>query len=228
MKLKSGVIIGWLAVLAFVTLAGMIGFTVIPGIQPTPVEFDAAKWVQENWEDRVAKPYGETADLSAILSKMQPDANGNAAKDNLIEVTEEYGLITVGESHVYKVNGSGKIVAADLETSKAIIEVALDGYSGPIKVSIYIGTGVAAADIYAVRDSVGLLLGDFGNQVPFNNAAAEINKHIFAEVLGVIGKENLTGKTVDFKGAFSISTFNQTAIDLKEIRIVPVEIEVVE
>ena len=38
-------------------------------------------------------------------------------------------------------------------------------------------------------------------------------------------RNSLIGKTIFFTGAFSIRTFNLIQIDLKEIRIVPVEIE---
>lgn len=232
MKQNTIKIIVILVGLVLVALAGQYGFTVVSledeAQSVQDATFDAATWVEGIWESRVVKAYEETTALSAILSKMEPDANGNAAKDNLIEVTNEYGLITVGESHVYKVNGSGKIVAADLESSRATIEVALDGYSGPIKVLIYVGTRVAAVDSFAVRDSSGIVLGEFKEQTQYNQVASEINKRIIANILTPLNKDNMVGKTVNFKGAFSISTFNQIAISLKEINIVPVEIEVVE
>jgi hypothetical protein len=57
---------------------------------------------------------------------------------------QQYGLITVGEAHVYMVKGSGKIINVNTETSLGTIEVALDGYDGPIKVLIYMGLAFPA------------------------------------------------------------------------------------
>jgi predicted lipoprotein len=55
--------------------------------------------------------------------------------------------------------------------------------------------------------------------------ASEINRRIVSQVLGAVDRNSLMGKTISFKGAFNIRTFNLIQIDLKEIRIVPVEIE---
>jgi hypothetical protein len=44
-------------------------------------------------------------------------------------------------------------------------------------------------------------------------------------VLGDIDRDNLVGKTISFKGAFTVRTFNLLSIDMSEIYIVPMEIE---
>jgi predicted lipoprotein len=44
-------------------------------------------------------------------------------------------------------------------------------------------------------------------------------------VLGDIDRENLVGKTISFKGAFTIRTFNLLQIDVTKINIVPIEFE---
>jgi predicted lipoprotein len=74
----------------------------------------------------------------------------------LTAIANQYGLITVGEAHVYMVKGSGKIVSVNTETSLGTAEVALDGYDGPIKVLIYIGTRIPS-DETSVRDAVGFI-----------------------------------------------------------------------
>ncbi len=55
-----------------------------------------------------------------------------------------------------------------------------------------------------------------------------MNKRIATDVLGALDLENLEGKTVSFDGAFSVSTTNQTNIDLSEITITPVTFDVIE
>ena len=101
----------------------------------------------------------------------------------------------------------------------------LDGYDGPIKALLYIGTRIPSDDT-SVRDSVGFItFGDFKEQTEYGKAATEINKRVLATALGGVDRDNLAGKTISFKGAFTIRTFNLIQIDVKEINIVPVEIE---
>ena len=134
-------------------------------------------------------------------------------------------MITVGEAHVYMVKGSGKIVSVNAETSLGTAEVALDSYDGPIKVLLYVGTRIPS-DETSVRDAVGFItFGDFKEQTEYGKAASEINKRILTTVLNSIDRDNLIGKTISFEGAFTIRTFNLIQIDVKELRIVPIEIE---
>ncbi len=133
---------------------------------------------------------------------MQPDANGTASKDSLIEIAKKYGLITVGEAHVYMVKGSGKIVSVNTETSLGTAEVALDGYSGPIKVLLYIGTRIPSDDT-SVRDALGFItLGNFKDQTEYGKAGSEINKRVLTQVVDPLDKNNLIGQNDLLHGCF--------------------------
>jgi predicted lipoprotein len=123
------------------------------------------------------------------------------------------------------VKGSGKVTSVNADTSVGTMEVGLDGYDGPIKVLIYIGTRIPS-DESSVRDASGLInFGDFKEQTEFGKVASEINKRVLSDVLGDLDKNSMIGNTITFMGAFNIRTFNLIQIDLKEIKIVPVEIE---
>ncbi|MCA2000854.1 MAG: DUF2291 domain-containing protein [Chloroflexi bacterium] len=230
MKQKTVSIIVGAALLLFLILAGRYGFTVVKIEDAEKAAeseaFDPVAYVDGIWDSQLIPTFNEKAvELPKILSEMKPGADGAAPKEELIGIANKYGLITVGEAHVYMVKGSGKIVAVNAETSLGTAEVALDGYEGPIKVLLYIGTRIPS-DETSVRDSVGFIsFGDFKEQTEYGKAASEINKRVLSTVLGGIDRDNLTGKTISFKGAFTIRTFNLIQIDLKEIRIVPVEIE---
>jgi len=230
MKIRTSTIVIILIALAFLILAGLYGFTVVTIEEAENTiqseEFDPVAYVDLIWESQLIPTFNDGAvELSQILSEMEPDASGAASKDNLINVANKYGLITVGEAHVYMVAGSGRIVSVDAETSLGTAEVILDGYDGPIKVKIYIGTRVPSDDT-SVRDAVGFIsFGDFKEQTEYGKAATEINKRVLSTVLGDLDREDLIGKTISFKGAFTIRTFNLLSIDVKEIRIVPVEIK---
>ena len=230
MKQKTVSIIVAVAVLLFLILAGRYGFTVVSiedaekAVQSEA--FDPVAYVDGIWETKLLPTFNEKAvELPKILSEMNPDASGTAPKDELIAIANKYGSITVGEAHVYMVKGSGKIVSVNAETSLGTAEVALDGYDGPIKVLLYVGTRIPS-DETSVRDAVGFItFGDFKEQTEYGKAASEINKRVLSTVLSSIDRDNLVGKTISFKGAFTIRTFNLIQIDVKELRIVPVEIE---
>ncbi len=230
MKQKRVPIIVGVAIILFLILAGRYGFTVVTiedaekAVQSEA--FDPVAYVDGIWDTRLIPTFNEKAvELPKILSEMKPGADGTAPKDELIATANQYGSITGGEALVYMVKGSGKIVAVNTDTSLGTAEVALDGNDGPIKVLLYIGSRIPS-DETSVRDSVGFIsFGDFKEQTEFGKTASEINKRILATVLGGLDRDNLVGKTITFKGAFNIRTFNLPQIDLKEIRIVPVEIE---
>jgi predicted lipoprotein len=230
MKQKTVTSIVALAVLIFLVLVGRYGFTVVKiedaekAVQSEA--FDPVAYVDGIWTSKLLPTFNEKAvELRDILSEMRPDADGTAPKENLIAIANKYGLITVGEAHVYIVKGSGRIVNINAETSLGTVEVALDDYRGPIKVLIYIGSRIPS-DETSVRDAVGFItFGDFKEQTEYGKVASEINRRIVSQVLGAVDRNSLMGKTISFKGAFNIRTFNLIQIDLKEIRIVPVEIE---
>jgi predicted lipoprotein len=229
MKLKtSSIVIGVATVLVFV-LAGRYGFTVVSIAEAESTvqseTFDPVVYVDGIWESSLLPTFDEKAvELSTILSEMEPDAGGTASKDDLTAIAAHHGLITVGEAHVYMVKGSGTIVNVNTETSLGTAEVALDGYDGPMKVLLYIGARIPSDDT-SVRDAVGFItFGDFREQTEYGKAASEINKRVLSTVLSGIDRDSLVGKTIAFKGAFTIRTFNLLQIDVSQINIVPVEI----
>ena len=230
MKPKSITVIVAITAIIFLALVGRYGFTVVKveDVEKAALSeaFDPVSFVNGIWDSKLLPAFNEKAvDLPKILSEMEVDSNGAIVKDDLIAITNQYGLITVGEAHVYMVKGSGTVINVNAETSLGTVEVALDGYDRPIKVLIYVGTRIPS-DETSVRDAVGFInFGDFKEQTEYGKVASEINKHVLSQVLGDVDRNSLMGKTISFMGAFNIRTFNLIQIDLKEIRIVPVEIE---
>jgi predicted lipoprotein len=229
MKLKTSSIVIAVTTLLFLVLAGRYGFTVVSIEEAENTvqseAFDPVAYVDGIWESKLLPTFNEKAvELPKILSEMQLETDGTASKENLITIANEYGLITEGEAHVYMVKGSGVISSVNIETSKGTAEVALEGYNGPIKVLLYLGPRLPGDDA-SVRDATGLVkFGDFKEQTEFGKVAKEMNDRVL-QGLDTLDRENLNGKTVSFKGAFTIRTYNLLSIDLKEIYIIPVEIE---
>ncbi len=230
MRLKVSSFIIAVAILVLLYLVGLHGFTVISieEFEDTVQSeaFDPVTYVDGIWESRLLPTFEEQAvDLSRILSEMEPDASGVVPKEDLVQIAHQYGLLTDGEAHVYRVKGNGRIISVNADTSLGTAEVDLDGYDGPIKVLLYIGTRIPS-DNTSVRDSVGFItFGDFREQTEYGKAATEINKRVLTAVLGDIDRENLAGRTISFNGAFTIRTFNLLTIDVSEISVVPVKFE---
>jgi predicted lipoprotein len=79
-----------------------------------------------------------------------------------------------------------------------------------------------------VRDAVGFInYGDFREQTEYGKVGLEITKRSIHQADLPPDKGSLQGKTIGFHGAFTIRTFNLTKIDMKEIKIVPILIDIV-
>ncbi|MFM8320010.1 MAG: DUF2291 domain-containing protein [Chloroflexota bacterium] len=233
--MKSKTLLITLAVIAAAAIAGYFlfpfAFTVAPIAEVEQVKqseaFDPVAYVNGIWQNQVLPAFTEKAvDLPTVLNALNPGPDGTAPKDSLIPVAKQYGLITVGEAHVYRVKGSGTITAVDTSKSTGTMEVKLDGYDGSIIVKLYIGPRIPS-DESSVRDAVGFItFGDFKEQTEYGKVAAELNKRVNAEVLTPLNKDSLVGKQISFLGAMNIRTFNLVSINLKQVNIVPVQIEV--
>ena len=206
-------------------------FTVVPieqvEQQKISEAFDPVAYVDGVWDNKIIPTINEKAvNLADILTAMHPDAQGMAVKDDLIEVANEYGLITVGEAHVYLVKGEGTVLSVDTATSIGVMEIQPVGYDGPIKVNIYLGSRIPS-DETSVRDGVGFItFGDFKEQTEFGKVGSEINKRVIGQAYGTIDQDQIAGKTISFVGAMTIRTFNLVNIDLSKVTIVPVSVQV--
>ena len=206
-------------------------FTVVPIAeveqQKQSEAFDPVKYVDGIWDSKIIPTINSKAvNLTEILNAMHPNADGFAAKADLIKVANQYGLITVGEAHIYLVKGEAKVLSVDTSTSLGVMEIQPVGYEGTIKVLVYLGPRIPS-DETSIRDGVGFInFGDFKEQTEYGKVGAEINKRVVSQVFTGLDKEQLVGKTVTFYGAMTIRTFNLVNIDLNKVTIVPVKIEV--
>lgn len=220
-----------ISVIILLIFAWFYGFTVIP-IEETEElrlseEFKPEAYVDNIWETSLIPALDERAvDLSELLWKIEPD-EGAISKERLIPITKEYGLITVGEAHVYAVKGRGKVIDVKTETSLGKVEISLEEYTGPIKVNLYIGPRIPS-DESSIRDAVGFIeFGDFREQTEYGKVNLEINKRCLQQIDPESLHENIENSTIVFYGAFTIRTFNLTTIPMKEINIVPIRIEII-
>ncbi len=189
--------------------------------------FDAESFVEARWPEIISTILEQSVELPPVLAAIETDSSGQATKDNLQQVATQYGLTTAGQAHVFMVKGQGVVTAVDTESSRGTMEIALEGYDGPIKVKFFIGPRLPSDDS-SVRDAVGFIkFGDFRDQTEYGKVARELNQRVIQDVLDGLDRENLAGKSVSFYGAFTIRTFNAPGdIDVSEIVVTPVQLEV--
>jgi predicted lipoprotein len=187
--------------------------------------FDAVSFAETQWEQVISTIHENAVDLPQILAAIKT-GNGQATKADLQQVAQQFGLTTVGEAHVFMVKGQGTVSAVDSKSSTGTMEVALDGYSGPIKVKVFIGPRIPS-DETSIRDGVGFIkFGDFKEQTEFGKVSRELNKRVISSVFEGLDRDNLTGKTVSFEGVFTIRTFNEPGdINVSDISITPIQLD---
>lgn len=216
-----------IAVIVGSYVAFPFAFTVVPIDEDGASDevFDPVIYVDGVWDQINTTIRDDAIDLAVILGAIRPGADGRAQKDDLTAVAEQYGLITAGEAHVYRVRASGTVTAADVDTSLGTVELAVDGYDGPIVVNVYVGTRIPS-DESSIRDAVGFIrFGDFREQTEYGKVAAEINKRVIANLSG-LDRESLVGASIEVVGAMTIRTFNLVEIDVRTMSIVPIAVDI--
>jgi predicted lipoprotein len=224
-KISPGLAVAIGAVAVFAVLAVLFGFTAVTTEKQASlnVQFDPVTFVADSWDEVQTVIADEAVPLADVLNRITPDANGKASTESLTPIAEELGRITSGNAHVYRVNATGTVTDVDTETSKGTLGLTIDGYEGPIKVRVYVGSRIPS-DESSIRDATGFIeFGDFREQTEYGKVAAEINKKVL-ENLESVDVESLVGKPVSVTGAFTLRTQNQPSVDVSEVSLVPIAI----
>lgn len=124
---------------------------------------------------------------------------------------EKYGVMA-GIAPVMPVTFTGVVG----EGKSGTFYVAIEGMKDA-KVRVQTGPAVNGTEL---RDAMGTIsFGDFTNQIEYQNAGSGINNAMKAEVLADLDRENLTGKTIEVTGVF-------TMLSAKNWLVTPVELSV--
>jgi predicted lipoprotein len=175
------------------------------------VKFNAGDDVASIW-DSAALPEltGKAVDLPTFLT----EANGNMK--SLADKYGKYSMGTSGELN-YTVKGTATVQEVNTEKKAGYMVVALDGYDGPVKIMIQIGTVYKGT---AVRDSLNIIkFEDYKNQVDFAAVSQSIHNIIQTSIIDKLDLTSIKGKKIDFTGCF-------TADKEDEILITPVALTV--
>jgi predicted lipoprotein len=224
-KTSPGLAIAVGAVVVFVVLAVLFGFTAVSTEKQASFNesFDPVTYVADSWDEVQSVIKEQAVPLADILNRITPDANGKVTTEALTPVAQELGRVTTGNAHVYRVTASGTVTDVDTQTSKGTLGMTVDGYEGPIKVRVYIGSRIPS-DESSIRDATGFIeFGDFKEQTEYGKVAAEINKKVLESLAG-LDVASLVGKPITVTGAFTLRTQNQPSVDVSQVSIVPIEV----
>lgn len=160
-------------------------------------EFNAGDDVKSVWDSNIMTEMDEKAvELSDFLTEAGGDLNSLA---------EKYGKYSMGSSGElsYVVKGTGTVEEVNQESRAGYMTVTLDGYDGPEVIQIQIGSVYKGSSI---RDSLDFIdFNDYTNQQEWAAISQSINSIVDEEVVQAADPAGLSGKTVTFEGAFTVS-----------------------
>jgi predicted lipoprotein len=173
--------------------------------------FNAEAYVEGIWESQFIPAYMDQAqEITGLLTQL---------RENESATIETYGKRTGTGNYSFMVHGEAQVLSVDTESRIGLMEIDLTPYDGTADATVAIGPVIRRTNIAAV-DAVGFIqFNDFVNQTEFATVSDAIKTRILNEVLTPIDLPSLQGKTINFRGAFTLN-------DINALEIVPIRIEV--
>lgn len=143
----------------------------------------------------------------------------NEAAGDMRSLSGKYGKETAGATNSvsFAVHGTGTITEVFTEKKAGYIVVDLDGYEGPEKIMVQIGSVIKKTSI---RDYLSFIdVNDYADQIQFAELSKQINAYVLENVIAGNDIENALGKQVEFYGCFTYDKAD-------ELLITPVIMEV--
>lgn len=156
----------------------------------------------------VAAEYGKTQfpKQQAFIKKNAVSATtlAEAAHADATAAAKKYGKSTDGATYVVPVEFTG--VVGKIPTA-GYTPMTVQGLPSGTAIALQLGPAITGTDL---RDVTGTIrLGDFENQIQYQDAASAINDRLKKQVLAKIDSTSLTGKTITVTGAFTFVNPNQ-------------------
>lgn len=185
---KRGV---WIGVIVLVLLGIVLGTKVVSSDDPLAqgaVDFDPATFGAENFPTVQSTIVDKATDATTLADAIAADPDAAA---------KEYAVQSSG-GPVYSVTFTGVVG----EGQSGIYEVTVDGVPDDLLIRVQTGPAINGTDF---RDATGdITFGQFTNQIDFQNAASALNDELKKTVLADVDTTNLTGKTIEVTGAFTL------------------------
>ncbi len=169
--------------------------------------FDAATFVEENWETRILPLIrDEAVDLSTLLDELADDPDAAAPFGH---------RVGEGSLHV-RVKGEGRVVRVDTTSRAGVIIVALPQGQ---EVTIQIGPVIRGT---ALRDALPFASFDqFVNQLEYAGVSNALHARVMETVLSPLERSALPGREVRFAGVTALRDTREIVITPVELRVVP-------
>ena len=176
-------------------------------------DFDASKVVDPIWETKILPYFAEKAvEINVLLEE--------AASDPLA-TTEKYAHKDRFEKYNFAVKGTGQIISVN-DVKKGSLNIDLSPYDNETDVLIVIGP-IISPTLNSIRGAYpDISYNDFIHSLQWRDVGNRIKYIIKETVLKDLDRENLTGKTVTFTGAFTL----EKPDDYSEIIIMPIKLDV--
>ncbi len=175
--------------------------------------FNPNNYVDSVWDSELIPTFREEAvEITDLLGQIDANQNKAIQDHGHRSGTGAYSFMTFGEAIVLA-------YAVDLRIGTLSLDFA--PFDGTADATMLVGPLIPRRND-AVRDAVGFIrFNDFVNQTEFAEVSNALKDHVLSDVVAVIDPATITGKTINFYGAF-------TLVDASEIEIVPVTIEIQE
>ena len=181
----------WAGVVVLVLVALALGTKVVPLDDPLAQggkKFDPVTFGAEMFPSVQSGVLERAVDASTLATAIADDPSNAAV---------EYGVKSSGGT-VYSTTFTGVVG----EGQSGIYEVAVDGFPEDTLIRVQTGPAINGTEL---RDATGeFQFGQFTNQIEYQNAAAALNDELKEKVLSGVDAANLTGKTVEVTGAFTL------------------------
>ncbi len=175
--------------------------------------FDAATFVDGIWQSKVLPTVsGKAVDAATLLDAIAADPTAAGKK---------YGRTAgTGAAPAFLVKGTGTVTKVDTTAPTGPVTVTVQGESGtPRTLTIVTGPVIAGT---ALRDAVGFIdFSQFSNQIDYADVATRLNARVKTDVVAKVDKASLTGKTIEFSGAFSLLVPTVVAVVPTTLTVTP-------
>lgn len=178
-------------------------------IEEAQQAFDAASFVEENWEARVLPMVrNDGVDLNTLLAELQTDQEAASATYGHREGTRPYNFI---------VQGTGRVLEVDTTSRAGVLLLDLPPYDGTSEASLQIGPVIRGT---ALRDALPFITFDqFANQLEYANVSNAMHTRLVETVLAELDLQALTSQEVRFSGVFTLRSLDAVMITPVEIRV---------
>ncbi|MEO8285284.1 MAG: DUF2291 domain-containing protein [Chloroflexota bacterium] len=174
--------------------------------------FKGTAYVDSIWQSKVLPTVDQSAtDLATLLTALKSDLAGAKQKYGHREGQRPYNFLVKGEA---------KVLSVDTASRAGTMKLDLAPGDGQPDASMQTGPVIRGT---SVRDALPFIQFNlFTNQLEYADVSNALNDRLIKDVTGTLDLASLTGKTIDFEGAFTL----EEGASLSNVLITPVKITV--